>query len=144
MKMRQYQSNLRRLRARMSYGVLIGHRFQECDPFGDGGMGAEEFGGKSFLRVDQSSQRVDDAEMGVPFFDGGGRALRRFQFLERARQGKRIACQLGARCVGEILAPAGDRHRQELGDQWSKNDRKEPDRKENQYDRTSASRSPAR
>src|SRR5262249_27650090 len=93
-------------------GPLKRHLLQRRDSRSQRRMRREQVRPEPFLDVHPAAQRIRDAQMGRALLDRLGRRAGRLDLLERMRQPQRIARQLGARRVGQILAASRHHHRQ--------------------------------
>src|SRR5207247_7445192 len=89
-------------------------------------MGRERVGEETFLPRQAPSQRVADAEVGGAALDGRGRRARAFYLREPARQRQWVAGELRAHGIGQVLALATHRQREDLRDDRREDPREDP------------------
>src|SRR5947199_4550458 len=106
-------------------------------------MGRERVGEETFARRQAPSQRVGDAEVGRAPLDGRGRRDRPFDLLERARERERVARELRAHGVGQVLAFAAHRQREDLRDDRREDPREDPHHEQDREQRAGTTLLPA-
>src|SRR5581483_7181660 len=95
-------------------GLLKRHRFERLDALRDRRMRRPQIRPGVLALVHRPAERIGDAHVRGAAFDRRGRLDRGIELFERARELERIAGELGAARVGEVLAAPRDGERQQL------------------------------
>src|SRR5207245_2819511 len=98
----------------------------------------EGVGEQALVRREPPAERVGNAEMRRPALDVRGGRVRALDLLQRARERERVAGELRAHRVSEILALAADAEGEQLRDERGEDPGDDPHHQEDEEQRAGA------